>query len=101
MAEIGRENADTVVEVVVETKSAAENGGVRAEGTAPQAIADDSGSGESEGVVLSSEQAADLRLCAQERKVIRADDEQLEALRLLGAGEVHADGPSDADVSEH
>ena len=54
MVKVGRKTANDGVKIIVEAQIAAENGGIRAKRSMPQAVTNDGRGGEAEGFVLSS-----------------------------------------------
>ena len=101
MAERRRRDADDRVHVVVDANAFAEDVRIGAEAPLPQRVADhgdlrDAGNG-----VSVVEHAPVLGADAEHREIVRVDERRLDALGLVGLGEVGAHRPHAGDVVEH
>ena len=100
MAERLRRDADDRIHVVVDADPLAEDVRIAAEAPLPQRVADDGDLGDAGLRVGRAEHAADLGADAEHREVVRVDERRLDALGLVGLGQVRADRPDAGDVVE-
>src|SRR5207253_2685137 len=97
---IAGSDADDRVEVVVEAELAADRGTLPSEMPSPETVADDGHLGDAGAVVGIGEEAAGLRLRAEETEVIRVGEQDLRPLGPIESRDVGVDGPDAADLGK-
>ena len=92
MAETRRHHARDGVEIAIEANFCAENFRIGAERAAPVSVADDHRFREARQRVGGNVSAAQLRVYAQHREVVRVGYEDFHALGMIAAGDVAIGG---------
>ena len=92
MLEFRRHHADDLEPVAVDAQLASDRVGTTAEPALPHAVAQHDNLGNPRRIILRHpKHPAELRLRAEEREVRRADEQELDTLRLVDLGEVRVD----------
>src|SRR4029077_7371110 len=101
MVKARRHHANHLVQVAVETKALAEDVRVCAKLAPPEAVTQHYGFKEPGDIFLLREHAADLRLHAQHREIVRTGCQHFNPLRAVDACQGHGNWPDDRDVLEN
>ncbi len=101
MVEARRHHARDGVEIAIEANLCAQHFRIGAERAAPVSVADDHRFRESRQRVGGNVSAAQFRVYAQHREVVRVGYEGFHALRMIAAGDVGVSGESRANILEH
>ena len=101
MLEFRRHHADDLEPVAVDAQLASDRVGATAEPALPHAVAQHDHFGNPRRIILRHpKDPAELRLRAEEREVRRADEQDLDTLRLVDLGEVRVDRIDAGDLLE-
>ncbi len=86
--ELGRHDADELVPVAVDFQLSSDDVGCAAKASLPQRVADDDDFCNARVIVVGIEHSTQLRAHAEQRKIRRAHEQDLDTLRFIDLGEV-------------